>query len=110
MKTIKFHVQGSMQEPYVVTFEKTGLNLNAYCTCPAGDNGQVCKHRLNILLAVTDGIVSNNIEQVSEVCELLKGTDVEGALNQVYAAEEELKHSQDKLKRAKKNLAMAMRK
>jgi len=110
MNTIKFEVQGSLPDPYIVTFVLNEKNLNAFCTCAAGEKGQVCKHRLNILMGVTDCIVSDNSHQVSEVCKWSQGTDVEHALSKVIDAENELKLVQEKVKLAKKNLGIAMRK
>ena len=68
MSTVSFHVQGSAEEPYNVTFQKrSDTNLSAYCTCPAGKNGQYCKHRINIMAGSTTGIVSGNQQDVEEV-------------------------------------------
>ena len=67
MEEIFFLVQGSAEEPYKVTFRKTGNNLSAYCTCPAGENGQHSKHRMNILRGITSGIVSGNEAKVQVV-------------------------------------------
>jgi hypothetical protein len=102
-----FYIQGSSVEPYKVIFRKTGDNLSAYCTCPAGDNGQYCKHRFNILGGVTDGIVSGNENSVEEVTSWLTGTDVEAALNDVMDAEEQFEFAKLKLSAAKKQLAKA---
>jgi uncharacterized Zn finger protein len=60
MEETYFIVQGSADEPYKVTFRRKGNNLSAYCTCPAGENGQYCKHRFRILAGCDDGIVSEN--------------------------------------------------
>lgn len=51
MEDICFLVQGSAEEPYKVTFKKNGSNLSAYCTCPAGENCQFCKHRFRMALS-----------------------------------------------------------
>jgi hypothetical protein len=83
--------------------------LSAYCTCPAGDNGQYCKHRFNILGGITDGIVSGNEISVVEVTSWLTGTDVEAALNDVMDAEEQFEIAKLKLSSAKKQLAKAFR-
>jgi hypothetical protein len=109
MKEFIFFVQGSAKEPYKVTFRKTGNNLSAYCTCPAGDNGQYCKHRFNIFGGITDGIVSGNETGVEEVTSWLAGTDVEVALNNVMNAEEQFEIAKLKLSEAKKQLAKAFR-
>lgn len=104
-----FLVQGSAKEPYKVTFQKDGNNLSAYCTCPAGDNGQYCKHRFNILGGITDGVVSANEPDVEVVTSWLTGTDVEAALNDVMNAEELFEIAKLKLSTAKKQLAKAFR-
>lgn len=109
MEEICFLVQGSAEEPYKVTFRKKGNNLSAYCTCPAGENGQHCKHRINILCGITDGIVSENEAKVKIVTLWLPGTDVEVALNAVIDAEKKYERAKQGLSAAKKRLARAFR-
>lgn len=104
-----FLVQGSAKEPYKVTFQKTDNNLSAYCTCPAGDSGQYCKHRFNILGEYTEGIVSGNESDVQVVASWLPGTDVEAAMNSVMDAEEKSEQAKRELSEAKKRLAKAFR-
>ncbi len=88
METTQFKVQGSAAEPYTTTFKRDGINLIAHCTCPAGEVGQYCKHRLRILSGETDGIVSGNEKDVVIVQSWLKGTDVEAALNGLTEAQQ----------------------
>lgn len=83
--------------------------MSAYCTCAAGDNGQYCKHRFNILGGITEGVVSGNIQDVKIVESWLPGTDVENALNEVMDAEEQFNKAKQKLSSAKKRLAGAFR-
>lgn len=109
MEEICFLVQGSAEEPYRVTFRKTGKNLSAYCTCPAGENGQHCKHRMNILCGITSGIVSGNEAKVQVVTSWLPGTDVEVALSAVIDAEKQYEKAKLELSSAKKRLARAFR-
>lgn len=109
MDELRFLVQGSAEAPYKVTFQKNGNNLSAYCTCPAGDNGQYCKHRFNILGGITYGIVSGNEADVKTVASWLHGTDVEKALNRVFEAEEQFESAKKELSAAKKRLAEAFR-
>ncbi len=109
METIQFLVQGSADEPYEVTFQKSGNNLSAFCTCAAGQNGQYCKHRFQILEGSTEGIVSGNSEQVPTVITWLPGTDVAEALAALTAAEREFDRAKKVVTHAKKNLASAMR-
>jgi len=109
MNKLIFFVQGSAKEPYKVIFQKNDSNLSAYCTCPAGDNGQYCKHRFNILGGITDGIVSANELDVKVVTSWLTGTDVEAALNDVMDAEEQFETAKRNLTSAKKNLSRVLR-
>lgn len=109
MEDICFLVQGSAEEPYKVTFKKNGNNLSAYCTCPAGENGQYCKHRFRILDGCGDGIVSGNKDEVMIVKSWLSGTDVEAALNEVAEKERVLEKIKQDLSVAKKRLARIMK-
>ncbi len=109
MSRVQFLVQGSASAPYAVTFEKSGNNLNAFCTCPAGDNGQACKHRVLILKGVVDGIVSGNANDVAVIREWLIGTEVERTLGAVGTAEAEVSQAQANLKAAKKELSRSLR-
>jgi uncharacterized Zn finger protein len=105
-----FMVQGSAPEPYRVHFiKRTDTNLSAYCNCPAGLNGQYCKHRFNILNGSTKGIVSDNLDDVEIVKSWLPGSDIEAAMNEVTRLEAELAKMKKVLSLAKKNVAHAMR-
>lgn len=109
MEEICFLVQGSAKEPYKVTFKKSDSNLSAYCTCPAGENGQFCKHRFRILDGCGDGIVSNNKDEVMIVKSWLTGTDVEAALNEVAEKERVFEKIKQDLSAAKKRVTRLMK-
>lgn len=108
MEEINFLVQGSAPEPYEVTFLWDGSRLSALCTCPAGQNGQYCKHRIGILENTPSGIVSDNSESISQVLSWLEGTTLESALSEYRQADEALVDAK-KLSAAKKTLARVMR-
>ncbi len=108
METIIFKVQGSAPEPYTTLFKRSGTKLTANCSCPAGENGQYCKHRLNILNGISDGIVSGNESDVRTVTLWLKGTDVEQVLKQVSEAEDKFEEAKKQLYARKKKLARAL--
>lgn len=108
MEEIVFFVQGSSPEPYEVRFAKKGENLNAYCTCMAGEKGQYCKHRFAILAGDTNAIVSDNKHQVQVAKSWLSGTDVELALLDMVKAESEHEAAKKRFSEAKKNVARAM--
>ena len=104
MKEIAFLVQGSDPKPYNVSFSKEGDNLNAFCTCPAGENGQYCKHRFGIPSGSQTSIISNNGDQVAVVQSWLPGSDLEEALIELAEAEHEHDHAKKRLSQAKKML------
>ena len=109
MASIKFLVQGSSDEPHEVHFQKDGNRLSAFCTCSAGQNGQHCKHRMQIFSGVADGIVSGNGDQVSTVVEWLAGTEVASAIASLEAAERGLDLAKKAVSSAKKHLSAVMR-
>ncbi len=110
MQEIRFKVQGSASEPYEVVFVKRSeKNLSAYCSCPAGENGQYCKHRFNILAGITKGIVSRNEADVKTVQSWLPGTDVEAAIAKMRELEKEAERIKKALSSAKKGIAKSMR-
>lgn len=109
MDKIMFLVQGSADVPYEVTFAKKNNNLSAHCTCPAGENSLYCKHRINIMHGIADGVVSPNKNDVGLIKTWLSGTDVEAALREVMEKEELLDKAKQALSFAKKKLAKAIR-
>ena len=87
MNQATFKVRGSAPEPYELTFIKDGNSLTALCTCPAGEFGNICKHRINILDGKTESIASGNEDEVARIRSWLAGSDVESALGELRAAE-----------------------
>lgn len=100
---IMFKVQGSAELPYEVTF-KNDEELTAKCSCPAGEKKQLCKHRLQILYGVLDGIVSGNEADVATVASWLPGSKVERALLEVEQAEQKVEEAKKAVSVAKKQL------
>ena len=108
MQELTFVIQGSSPEPYTVQFKKSGDKLSAYCSCPAGENGQICKHRMRILEGNTEGLVSSNAEEVKVAESWLKGSNIETALADIRSAEVRFEAAKKELALLKKNLAKAL--
>ena len=107
--TFEFLVQGSAPEPYVVSFRRRDpKNLSAYCTCPAGESGMSCKHRIRILRGMIEGVVSKNTADVTTVAGWLAGSDVETALRTIDELEKEAERIKKALSAAKKALARCL--
>jgi hypothetical protein len=110
MEELHFRVQGSGSEPYRVTFIRASdTELLAYCSCPAGENGQYCKHRLNLLQGLTNGIVSGNDSDVALVQSWLSGTTLEGSIARMRELEASVERLKRELSSTKKEVARAMR-
>ena len=66
---LKFQIQGSGKDPYVVTAEGHGETFKMFCSCPAGRRGGMfCKHCQALLL----GDVSNLVGSADDLPELLR--------------------------------------
>jgi len=108
VEELVFLVKGSSADPYEVTFIKDGDSLTAICTCPAGNYGNFCKHRISILDGNAKAITSENSDQVVTVVGWLAGTDVEHALSGLREAEKTTDPEKKALNAAKRKLARAM--
>ena len=109
LSELSFQVKGSSAEPYEVTFIKDGDSLTALCSCPAGQYGNFCKHRISILDGDSGAIVSDNIDRVSTIIDWLQGTDVAAALSEFRETERSDYQPKTALVAAKRNLARAMK-
>ena len=108
MEQLIFNVKGSSSDAYEVTFIKDGSSLTALCTCPAGQFGNSCKHRVAILDGKSASVSSDNANQVATVTQWLVGSDVEAALAELRAGEKNSECSKDDIAALKKKLARAM--
>lgn len=108
MERLVFSVSGSKGDIYTVTFECNGGNLNAFCTCQAGQNGVYCKHRFGLMDGEYNKLVSTNLADLEKLKAMMKGTDVEAAYSAVIAADAEYERAKTARERARANLARAM--
>ena len=109
--TIEVRIEGSTGTPYVATFSREGDSLRTACSCPAGEKRIHCKHRLALFsgnLSAVRGIMRSGLaEQLSA---MVRGTQVEVALQELEVAEVEAKTAAERVKRAKKILDRLMHK
>ena len=108
MQQLRFTVEGSKGDEYQILFEREGDNLDVFCTCPAGDNGMYCKHRFALMEGDVTKLLSENENEVPAIKDMLAGTDVEAAYNQVKEIQAQHDEISARLKTAKKVLAKAM--
>ena len=106
---IEVRVEGSTGTPYVATFSLEGGSLKTACSCPAGEKKMHCKHRLALLagnLSAVLGVMPSGLaEQLST---MVRGTQLEVALQELEVAEAEAKVAAERVKRAKKVLDRVM--
>jgi hypothetical protein len=105
---LTFQVKGSSSEPYEVIFIKDGDSLTALCSCPAGQYGNFCKHRIAILEGDSKAIVSSNADRATTIVNWLQGTDVAAALSEFRGIEKAGDQAKSVLVAAKRKLARAM--
>jgi uncharacterized Zn finger protein len=108
MAQIVFQVQGTASEPYTVTFSKIDGGLSASCSCPAGQMGQHCKHRVSLLNGDAAGVINSDPAGVETIKSWLVGSPLETALHAVLAADKTLERAKKELLRAKKHLGKTM--
>lgn len=107
--TLRFQIQGSADEPYVVIFSRSdNNNLTGSCTCKAGMVGQYCKHRFALLDGDVTNMVGDNHAEVALLAEWLPGSDVASAIASCKEAETLVVAAQAELSRRKKILARAL--
>lgn len=107
---LEFSVEGSKGDHYLVIFERNGVNLNAFCTCQAGANGQYCKHRFALMDGDSSNLLRQNLGDMERLKAMMEGTDVESAYKRFQDATKAYDAAKRKLDDAKKALAKAMHK
>lgn len=105
---LEFEVEGSSGEIYTVTFKQKGANLNAYCTCPAGENNIHCKHRIALMGGDDSNLLSENTADIMRLKTILQGTELESAYKRMHEATNKLDTAKRELASAKKVLTRAM--
>jgi uncharacterized Zn finger protein len=103
-----FEVQGSGADPYTIVATRAGGRFWITCTCPAGENGSHCKHRVALLAGVVDTLVSENPEEVARLPAMMEGTSLPALLAEFNTASDELEAAKRKMDKLKKRLNRAL--
>lgn len=102
-------IAGSEGDIYKATFERTGDSLRALCTCPAGEMGTHCKHRLAVLNGDFSRVAGDSdVDIAQEVASLIQGTGIERAMRALAEAEQRLAAANAEVKRHKAALGRLM--
>ncbi|WP_347469898.1 SWIM zinc finger family protein [Burkholderia stagnalis] len=108
MEAIEFLVQGSASMPYDVIFTRENGEVTAFCSCPAGEKGTYCKHRLSLLSGIAKDVIGDNAERVLDVLSWLPGSKLEACLADLKAAEDAVESAKQAEAQAKRRLAAVM--
>ncbi len=77
------------------------------CTCPAGENGQYCKHRFALIRGDEKELVQSS-HPVADLQAMVAGSRLEAAINEMLAQEKAVQREQSKLRSIKKAVARIM--
>lgn len=77
------------------------------CDCPAGENGQYCKHRFSLISGDESEVVKSDAP-VTEIAALVRGSRLEEAIAAMHRQETVVKKAQADLRAIKKTVAKAM--
>lgn len=97
----RLSVQGSAKTPYDVTFylDET-QQIVATCSCPAGQNGTHCKHRIRILNGDVSDVIDGDLSVLSQIISHYQKSDLQKLIEEMNVLDEEI----DALKNRKKAL------
>jgi uncharacterized Zn finger protein len=89
-------------EPYRVTFCLAGGILTVTCTCPAGEFGQLCKHKVSLALNDSKALFDlRQKDQLEQVSKWVKASSLPDLIGEVKRIEAELEDGKKRLKIAK---------
>jgi hypothetical protein len=101
MEKLTFKVQGSASEPYIVEFLNVKNIITAHCTCPAGEKGSYCKHRIRLMNGDTTDTVAGH-DQVATLIRWINGSTLEQSSIDVEESEANFKAQESQYKIALK--------
>ena len=93
---------------YDVQAYATANGVRFACNCKAGENDQVCKHRLSLALGDTLRLVSDNAHQIVELQALLGPSQIIPAIKQLQEWEDVASKLKSAIATLKRDLILAM--
>lgn len=105
---MQFIVQSrSSGEEYEILLLKGPKSIALHCSCPAGANGQHCKHRV-ALIDGDDADVISSSHTVEDLIAAIAGSEIETLVARMRKQEAVVADAQAELKKLKKALGRAM--
>ena len=91
---LRLLVQGSEPDPYTVEVRRSGADLTLSCTCSAGQNNQLWKHRTRLLSGSNEGLIQISDQlKVTTLTEWLEGSTLEEPFHELVEAEAALEEA-----------------
>jgi len=88
MQIILLAKSSSQPEPYSVTFNWNNNKLSVFCNCPAGEIGQLCKHKTALLANESDILYdSKQKNQLDKISVWVQSSSLPKLLLQLKEAE-----------------------
>lgn len=110
MQEVMFEVAGSDGTLHEVRFMRDDEgNVTAHCTCLAGEYGNYCKHRIDIIEDRLQSIVGDNKNRAGDIQSWVAQSPLGDALFSVRKLEAEADRIKKELSQAKKVMARLMR-
>jgi hypothetical protein len=95
----------SIDEIYTVTFKFEGDLTSINCTCPAGENRMLCKHRLNLIAGDLNAIANEqDILAIKEVVNKIDKNKIAELYTELNQVEKEIKKLNLKQKKLRKEI------
>lgn len=108
--TISIHCKSSSSdEIYLLELGKTSEGRPWFtCSCPAGQNGQACKHRLGILEPNSKALIDIDSEQKTAIHSIISGWDVIKEIQTVSELEKQIEGLKKNVAKQKKKIALLL--
>lgn len=92
---------------YTIKVFETSDGISLTCSCPAGENGKMCKHRIAIVEG-DDRKVIQSTHAISDMVGILEGTTLAETVRQMRAQEAAISEGQVRLKQIKTRVGKLM--
>ena len=99
VSTLHISVQGSAPEPYEIVFTPDEAAPRLSCSCPAGSNQMLCKHREALFLGDISAVTGGDVGQLVQALAI---SSLANAYKDVIAAEQSVEKAKRALKAEQK--------
>lgn len=105
MSSYIFQYVSPAPTPYEVVVVHENDVVTLTCTCDAGLQGDLCKHRLNLLAGSREGILSDNAAEAKRIPTLVEQSNLAGLLREWQDAQKQAALAEQRANEIKKRIA-----